>query len=351
VVPQKNVTLSDVAAVAGVSISTVSKALNGGGRISESTRIRVVEVAQRLDFRPNALAQSFARGRSETIGILTHRAVGTWSAPILVGATSCLGRHEQAALHYDGRFEVATLTAHIRKLRARRIDGVLIIGDGPQDTVRSVTGELAVPVVYAFTSTDDPRDATFVPDSVLAGRLAGRHLLEIGRRRIAHITAGGDIAAAQRRQGLAEVLAESGREPAALIDEGGSFSESWGRTGAARLLASGVAFDAVFCGNDHIARGAEQVFRAHGMTVPDDVALVGVDNWEGIVVGQEVHHLTTIDLRLAALGAAAAEHVRSGAVEPGRHDFGCELVIGESTTGAAGFTAGGGTAGPAEPAR
>lgn len=328
----KKVTLSDVAKVAGVSLSTASKALNGSARISEATRARIEEVARRLDFQPNALAQSFARGRSQTIGILTQNAIGTWSAPILVGAASYLGRHEHATLFYDAAFDAEVLEASIRRLRARRIDGLLVIGDGPHYTLRSVTHSFSVPVTYVFTSTDGPDDATFVPDGVMAGRLAAQHLVEIGRRRVAHLTAADDVAATERRRGLTEGLAAAGLAPVA-VHARPDWSEDTGAATATALLRSGVEFDAIFCGNDHVARGTEKVLLAAGLRVPADVALVGVDNWEGTIVGQGTRHLTTIDPLLSRLGAAAAEDVLSADHAGGRRPQPCVLVIGETTAG------------------
>lgn len=328
----KKVTLSDVAKLAGVSLSTASKALNGSTRISQATRDRVEEVARRLDFQPNALAQSFARGRSQTIGILTQNAIGTWSAPILVGAASYLGKHEHATLFYDAAFDARVLEASIRKLRARRIDGLLVIGDGPHYTLRSVSHSFSVPVAYVFTSTDGPDDATFVPDGVMAGRLAAEHLIEIGRRRVAHLTAADDIAATERLQGLREGLAVAGLAPVA-VHARPDWSEDTGAATATELLSSGVEFDAIFCGNDHVARGAEKVLLAAGLRVPEDVALVGVDNWEGTIVGQGTRHLTTIDPLLSRLGAAAAQHVIGKHHVEGKQPQPCVLVVGETTTG------------------
>lgn len=328
------VTLSDVAKVAGVSLSTASKALSGNDRVSDETRRRVREIAQRLDFHPNALAQSFARGRSQTIGILTQNAEGTWSAPIIVGATAELGRREQATLLYDAAFDAATLESSMRRLQARRIDGVLVIGDGPHLVMRSLTHAFNVPVAYAFTRTDVEDDVTFLPDNEQAGRLAGEHLIEIGRRRIAHITAREDPAADERMRGFTAALARRGLEPVTVRSRG-SWAEVDGAVLAAELLDDGVELDALFCGNDHMARGAERVIRERGLRIPEDIALVGVDNWEGIIIRHGGPHLTTIDTRLSALGAAAAEHLLSEAPARGRQLRPCALVIGETTSGEA----------------
>ncbi|ACQ79174.1 transcriptional regulator, LacI family [Beutenbergia cavernae DSM 12333] len=330
---KKNVTLSDVAAVAGVSLSTASKALNGGGRISAETRARIEEAARRLDFRPNALAQSFALGRSRTVAILTDRAESTFARPVIIAAATYLGSHEQAVLLYDARMGRHDIAESIRQLNARRIDGVVVIGDGLSHRTRSVTSEFAVPVSYAFTLSDDPTDTMFVPDNVGIGRLAGEHLVDRGRRRIACITAGSDdIAALLRLDGLREALDAAGLEQAGETLHG-TWVEQWGREAAERMLAEGRDIDAVFCGNDHIARGVEDVLTRAGRRVPEDVALVGVDNWEGLIVDQSTaaRHLTTIDVGLAGMGEAAAAHVVAGDLAPGQRRQRPTLFVGRST--------------------
>ncbi|WP_163542375.1 LacI family DNA-binding transcriptional regulator [Occultella kanbiaonis] len=331
-VSKKKVTLSDVAAVAGVSLSTASKALNGGGRISTATRQRIEATALRLDFRPNALAQSLALGRSRTVAVLTDRAESTFSRPVIIGAATYLGQHEQAVLLYDARLRRRDdMAESIRALNARRIDGVLVVGEGLHHRTRSVSAEFSVPVTYAFTLSDEPDDVMFVPDNRAIGRMAGEHLLALGRRRIAHVTAEVDDLAAQLRiEGLREALAEAGVTLAHEVLHG-SWTEAWGRTAAQRMLAENWEIDAVFGGNDHIARGIENVFAAAGVRVPQDVALIGVDNWEGLIINQSARHLTTIDVGLTGMGEAAAAHLLGGEQTPGVHYQPPTLIVGETT--------------------
>lgn len=326
------VRLSDVAAVAGVSLSTASKALNGSTRISGATRERVREAASRLDFRPDALAQSFASGRSRTIGVLTHRALSTFAQPVLIGAVLLLGERDQATLVYDGDVGVSRRLGHsVRELQARRIDGLLVIGDGHERVTASLTHHFGVPVSYAFTASDDADDVVFLPDNELVGRMAAEHLLARGRRRIAHITgAGTSIAARLRESGFREVLAGAGLEPAGPVLRSG-WGRDWGAQAMTRLLDSGTPVDAVFCGNDHIAYGALEVCARRRLTVPDDIALIGVDNWEGVVVDQDTRQITTLDLQLEELGRRAASSLVDEHPGPGQHQLAPTLVLGPST--------------------
>ncbi len=327
-----NVRLSDVAAIAGVSLSTASKALNGSDRVSEETRARVREVAARLDFQPNALARSFALGRSRTIGILTYRAASTFAGPVLIGAVLRLGELQQASLVFDEDLLVPRqMTDSIRALQARRIDGLLVVGDGHERVSASVTHLFDVPVTYAFAASDHADDVVYLPDNETAGRLAARHLLDRGRTRIAHITGGRDsIAVRLREQGMRRELRAAGRAQVGQTLHG-SWSHDWGTEAMRKLVDSGADIDAVFCGNDHIGLGALEVCAARGIRVPEDLAIVGVDNWEGIVLDQGIRRLTTVDLELRQLGRLAAADLLAPERAPGEHLVPPTLVVGPSS--------------------
>ena len=323
-----------MAAVAGVSLATASKALNGSTRISQATRDRVRAAADRLDFRPDALARSFASGRSGTIGVLTHRAKNTFARPVIIGAVLQLGKQEQAALVYDSDDRDAkSMAASIRELQARRIDGLLVIGDGHEHTSPSITHYFDVPVTYVFTGSSDPADVMYLPDNRLAGRMATKHLIDTGKRRIAHITGPRSSIAAERRQlGMLDALSEAGLDPVAPVVFG-DWTHERGAEAMAELLESGAEFDAVFCGNDHAALGALETCAAAGIRVPDDIAIVGVDNWEGTVVDQDgsARRLTSVDPELMELGRLAAANLLTSERTPGEHYTTPTLLVGPSS--------------------
>ncbi|OWP23227.1 hypothetical protein CBF90_00245 [Microbacterium sp. AISO3] len=332
---RKAISLRDVAAVAGVSVSTVSKVLRGQGKASDATRERIFEAAERLDFQPNALGQFLVQGRSATVGVLTMNAPGAFTMPVLTGATTTLGTRDLSVLVTDSHLDRTVLAATVRKLRARSIDGLLVVGDGSGSEIRSVTAGFPAPVVYVYGISDDAADASFVHDGYAAGKRAGEHLLASGRRRIAHITASADDhSARERADGLAAALAAAGTDLAPELVLRGDWSRGWGREAAERLIASGERFDAVCCGNDTIARAVIAALAEAGVRVPEDVAITGMDNISGLT-GQDDESLTTIDFRLADLGARAAAHladvIDGQSYEPGLHRIAGDLVAGEST--------------------
>jgi LacI family transcriptional regulator len=325
------ITLSDVAAAAGVSLSTASKALNGTDRISQATRDHVRDTAVRLGFRHNALARSFARGRSQTIGVLTHRASNPFTRIVLATVATELGAKEQAILLYDARLGDHDITESVLQLRARRIDGLIVIGTGTSFPTPSLTSRFDVPVIYAFTSTEDPNDVTITSDDAAIGRLAANHLLSKGRRRLAHITAEPHDHAAQRRaESASQALADAGLDWATPV-RFGRWREDWGEDAAREVLAEVPDLDGIFCGSDAIARGAERVVRASGRRVPEDVAMIGVDNWEQLMHDQRVtRHLTTIEVGLEEIGRRVAAQLLEPDPEPGTQYVAPQLVIAET---------------------
>ncbi|WP_405727035.1 LacI family transcriptional regulator [Streptomyces sp. NBC_00028] len=325
-------TLSDVARLAGVSVATASKALNGRSQVRAETRQRVIEAAERLSFRPNQLARGLLAGRTGTVGLLTSDLEGRFSIPILMGAEDAFGAGEVAVFLCDARGDAIREQHHVRALLGRRVDGLIVVGSRT-DPRPSLGRGLPVPVVYAYAPSDDPEDLSIVPDNVDAGRIAVQHLLACGRTRIAHITGDPGYAAAHDRvAGARAALADAGFS---LVGEPrfGSWSEGWGRAAVALLLDQHPDVDAVLCGNDQIARGVVDVLRERGQRVPEDVAVMGFDNWQVMTSGCRPL-LTSVDMNLEQVGRAAAQALFgaiAGSPRPGVEALPCRVAIRGST--------------------
>src|ERR687898_2673053 len=225
-------TLSDVARLAGVSIATASKAINGRDEVAPATRRRVLEAAEEIAFTPNQLARSLLGGRTGTVGLLTSDLEGRFVIPILMGAEDAFGAGQVNVFLCDARGDAIREQHHLKALLNRRVDGIIVVGR-QTDPRPSLCQELPVPVVYAYAPSDDPRDLSLTPDNYAGGRLAVEHLLACGRTRIAHITGDPSYAAAQDR--LAG--ARAGLEAAGLSLVGepmfSEWTEHWGRDAAA----------------------------------------------------------------------------------------------------------------------
>lgn len=325
-------TASDVAERAGVSISTVSKALSGKGTVRYETRQRVLEVARELKYQNNEIAASLLAGRTKTIGVITSDQFGRLTAPVLVGATETLAEDEIALLICDGRGDRIREQYFVNSLLRRRVDGILVTGRGVfgRDTLGL---DMPVPVVYAMAFSTDPSDASVVPDDGAGARSAAEHLLATGRTKVAFVSGRSDDATHVRLAATREVLAARRLQLAhpPLI---GQWSEGWGRQAGLNLIRAGADFDAVVCGNDQIARGVLDSLRENGIRVPEDVAVIGFDNWD-VMVEASRPPLSSVDLSLQEVGRVAAQtlidSIAAGSVEPGVRRVACHLVPREST--------------------
>jgi len=333
---QRSVTLTDVARLAGVSVATASKALNGRDEVAAATRDRVVAAAEKLSFQPNALARGLISGRTRTIGLLTDELgglSGRFAMPILLGVENALGNEQMSVLLCDARGDPIRRRHYIRTLLARQVDGFIVLGDS-NDMRSSLTADIPVPVVYVYGESDDPADLSLLADDAGGARLAAEHLVSLNRRHIGHITGPATYRAARdRASALQAVLSEAGLS---LVGDPlyGEWTQSWGRQ-AGRLLATAhPSLDAIFCGSDQVAAGVAQALADLGRRVPDDVALVGFDNWE-IFAADCRPPLTTVDVNLEQLGATAVAHLfaaldgdqRSGVIRQP-----CRLVVRDSTS-------------------
>lgn len=326
-------TIRDVAALAGVSISTVSKALSGGGRMRSETRERVRDAATKLGFYPNSLAQSLHRNRSRTIGILSTDRFGRFSFPIVEAMEEVLAGEGIGIFMCNATDDPARERQHIAQLMAKRVDGIVVTARRADNRPGIDVAGHNIPVIYVFSQSQDSTSLSLLPDDEGGAALAAGHLLKLGRRRIAHITGPEGFEAVRlRRKGYLRALKQAGVSHDSAHYLSGSWSEAWGREAAGKLLASAVRPDAVFCGNDQIARGAIDVFREAGASVPGEIAVVGYDNWE--VMAEACRpRLTSIDMNLKELGREAGSallQLMSGKELAGVRRLPCSLVVRDS---------------------
>jgi LacI family transcriptional regulator len=329
---QRAVTLTDVARAAGVSIATASKALNGRDQVKAETRDRVHKAAEKLSFQPNALARGLLAGRSGTVGLLTNDLEGRFSIPVLMGAEDAVGADRMSVFLCDARGDSIREQYHVQALLSRRIDGLIVVGSSTDP--RPTLGELPVPVVYAYAPSENPDDLSLISDNVGGGRMAVEHLLNSGRRRIAHITGDPEYAAARdRATGVLAALADAGLPLVGDQVMFGEWSEGWGRSATRVLLSREPEIDAIVAGSDQIARGVLDSLHELKIDVPRDVAVISFDNWT-ILTTNSRPQLTSVDLRLEQLGRLAAQRLSEaigGNRRSGIETLACRVVTREST--------------------
>ena len=327
---REKATIHDVAAEAGVSIATVSKALNGRGRMTADTRERVLGAAKALNFRPNALARGLHTKRSFTVGLLTDDVYGRFALPVMQGVTEGLIDHGVSVFLCALEENPVLAQSHLDALMEKQVDGIVVAGRRVDRILPVDFGGLTVPVVHVMSEGGEDR-VSFLPDEEAGARAAVAHLAGLGRRRIAHVTGPERFRVARERaEGWRAALAAAGLRPHGPGAMYGRWSEAWGHEAVAALWAGQEVPDAVFCGNDQIARGVIDALRERGVRVPGDVAVVGFDNWE-IVAEETRPPLSSVDMNLRELGRQAGlallQEINGAEVVPGVRRLPCTLKV------------------------
>lgn len=330
----RGVTLQDVAQAAGVTLGTASKAINGRGKLSQETRERVRNEARRLGFRFRSLEQDVPSDRRAMIGVLTSDIYGRFSLPLLAGIEQAFEGRSISAVLCTTR-DQAQEQAHIQMLLERQVNGIVVSArrEDPRPPIN--LGQTSLPVIYAHTQVTDPGALCVLPDDAQGARLAVEHLVAIGRRQFAHITGPSYFDAVRlREEAMRQVLAEHAIPFSEQRVLSGPWHESWGYTAAQYLLKQDPSIDALFCGSDQLARGAIEAFHELGVRIPDDVAVVGFDNWEPIASATRPA-LTTVDMNLQAVGHYVGQSLLdllAGKLLSGITRLPCNLIIRESSS-------------------
>ena len=332
--PLKGATLLDVARAAGVTIGTASKAINGRGKLSQETRERVRDEARRLGFRFRELEHNSVADRMAMIGVLTTDIYGRFSLPLLMGIERAFDTRPVSAILSAVR-DQSEEQQHLQMLLQRGVDGIVVSARREDPRPPLGIGQAAIPIIYAHTQTTDPQQLCVLPDDAQGARLAVEHLIEMGRHQFAHITGPSYFEAVRLRENaMRQVLAEHGL----LLPEhrvlSGPWQESWGYTAAQYLFKQDPHLDALFCGSDQLARGAVEALHELGVRIPDDVAVVGFDNWEPIACATRPA-LTTVDMNLEAIGYYVGQSMLdllAGKLLSGIVRLPCSLIVRSSTS-------------------
>ncbi|MCW4459800.1 LacI family DNA-binding transcriptional regulator [Microbacterium sp. MPKO10] len=305
-------TIADVAQLAGVSRSAVSQVFNGRGAISEPTRERIRDAAKKLNWSPSATAVALRRARAQTLGLVLHSSnpaamsdIGGSSASLIAGIESVLSPRDYGLLLYIfSTNSEEELNAYRRLADARRVDGVFLtdsrIGDTRFDLVRS----LGLPAVLVGTPwTDDPIPHLDVDDAGSGIESVVSHLVGLGHSKIAYIGGPNDrVQPILRRSAFERALSSAGLVSLGTIAT--DYSAGAASEHTTRLLTQATRPTAIVYGSDGMALAGIKAARRHGLSVPEDLSVVGYD---GLALGEWVEpELTTVRRDATQRGRAAA---------------------------------------------
>lgn len=272
-------TIYDVAEAAEVSIATVSKVINGTGRISEKTRKHVLQVMEDLKYKPSMVASALTGKSTYTIGLTLPDLANPFFAEI-ARAVEDRG-HEYGfnlficSTDNDPEREIK----YFSLLTQKRVDGIIIASRTQKD--QYVKGLIQQQIPIAMIAREMPTLAvdTVMVDDFLGGYQAGSHLLELGHRRIAILAEDlNEMSTRERIRGCRQAMLNAQVEPDEALIAVGGFTVDSGKEAAGRLLEAEDRPTAVFACNDVLAIGANQAARRCGLRVPRDLSIIGFDN-------------------------------------------------------------------------
>jgi DNA-binding LacI/PurR family transcriptional regulator len=322
--------IRDVARLAGVSYQTVSRVLNDSPSIRPSTRQHVLDIIKQIGYRPNQAARALVTSRSRTIGVLS-------SQTAQYGPTTSINAIEIAAREAGYRLSVtstnssdyASIRASLDYLLSQSIEALVVIA--PQVRVFDAIQELSIhiPFITLESTGRDPGRSLSV-DQQAGARLATRHLIDLGHTEILHISGPQDwIEAEARMQGYLKELSDADLRTRAPIL--GDWTAHFGYYAGLELLKF-KDFSAVFCGNDQMALGFMHACRETGLSVPQDISIVGFDD-----IPEAAHFmppLTTVRQNFAEIGRRAVSILLGelhGGAELSHAPIAAELILRDST--------------------
>lgn len=333
--------MKDIARDLGLSVVTVSKVLRDHPDIGEETRKRVLQRVKELDYEPNILARSLVTGRSYLVGLIVPGLIHPFFAEVAKALSKAIVDKGYSLIVSSSEEDPALEAREIRHLLARRLDALVIASSGQDTQLFRRMRSQSQPFVLIDRAFDD-LEADFVGiDDVAAGRIATTHLIEMGRRNIAHISGRENSTGVRRKEGYIEALRTHKlpvRENYILSRDFVDIdSQRQGADAMRQLLKTSPRPDAVFCYNDPIAIGAMNVILDAGMRIPEDIALVGCgdlnyNEWLRVPLTSIDQHSDLIGQRAGEILLAMIERREWPA--PAKVILDPTLVVRASTTGA-----------------
>lgn len=301
-------TIYEVAEMAGVSLATVSRVLNDSGKVTEKTRLKVEAAMKKLGYRPNLMAQSLASNRSNSVGILVPELHGPFFGEMLSSIEQELRKEGKHVIITAGHSDSEREMEGIEFLASRGCDALILFVFAITNERIKALWESTMPVVVIGRLVPGMEDDCVSLDNETGGYIATKSLIDSGHSRLACIT--GPLwknDGQERLAGYKRALQEYGLDFNEQLVVEGDYEELSGREGMQQLLQKDIPFTGLICANDVMAAGAIATAREQGMTIPDDLSVVGFDN---VLFTRYMHpKLSTIDYPINVMGQMAARCV------------------------------------------
>ncbi|MFW8591289.1 LacI family DNA-binding transcriptional regulator [Glaciecola sp. 2405UD65-10] len=326
-------TIYEVSNLAGVSLATVSRVINNKTPVSEKTRKKVESAMQELGYRPNAIAQSLASNRTNSVGILVSELHGPFFGQMMAGIEAELRSAGKHVIITTGHSEEEREKDGIEFLISRNCDALIVHVESVDDDYLKQLSKGDTPIYFMSRIVEDLESKCIYLDNELGGYLAAKAVIDLGHEHIAYISGPQFKADSKDRlRGHKRALDEHGLTFNEALYFEGEYKENCGIEGVKQLLGLGLEFTAIVCGNDEIALGALTYAREFGMVVPRDISIIGFDNT--ILSSYIYPKLTTIDNPVNKMGHMAAKLVLKDVYQHSNldidHSFVPSLILRES---------------------
>jgi DNA-binding LacI/PurR family transcriptional regulator len=302
------ISIKDIARAAGVSHSTVSRALTDSPLVQDQTKERIRRLAQEMGYTPSAIARSLVRQRTDTIGVVVSTVADPFVSEVVRGIEETAFNASFSILLCESGNDRDREMAAVKMLREKRVDGIVVSASHVGDFYMPLLDELVMPIVLVNREQGTRYAYSVVTDDIHGGELATRYLLTLGHRRIGLIAGPSISQSSSNRLSAYRRTLESQRitfDPSLIVP--GDGTASGGRAGVDLLCSSRQPPTAIFCYNDMTAIGAIASLKKHGLSVPGDVSVVGFDD---IAFAEYVDPpLTTVRQRKYDMGRLAIEMV------------------------------------------
>jgi DNA-binding LacI/PurR family transcriptional regulator len=295
---------SDVAKLAGVSQSAVSRTFTAGASVSLKTRTKVMAAAKQLGYRPNLLARSLLKGKSNIVGVVLGNLENPFFAQMLEALSSSLSAMGKRLLVFTTTAN-AEADAQIDEMLHYRVDALILMSTTLSSSLAKQCQDAGIPVIFLNRTGQFPDCWAVTGENQRGAQLIGQHLIECGYQHIAFMAGFIDSStSSQREQAFSQFLQTQGRP--APIREVGHFSRQGAVAATRRLLSLPQPPDAIFCANDHMALACMDVAKFEfGLQLGKDIGIVGFDDVS--TASGPSFQLTTFTQPVATMAARAAE--------------------------------------------
>jgi len=326
-------TIYQVAERAGVSLSTVSRVLNGKKTVNKALKAKVEQAMRELNYRPNSVARSLATNRSDSIGVLVSELNTPFFGDLMQAIESTLRNSDKHVIITVGHNNLETEKDAVEFLISRNCDALIMHVEAMPDAYLKEVNDTRIPISVVNRQVEGLEDRCISLDNEMGGYLATQHLISLGHKEIAYISGPSNKRDAnQRLAGHRRALEEAGIAVNPTLIYEGHYNEDDGKLGLLELLSQDIPFSALVCANDWMASGAMSCARDLGMSLPQDLSVVGFD--DAVFAHHIFPRLTTVSNPIYQMGEMASRFILNKVYNHSlnlRPVFEPQLILREST--------------------